>query len=415
MAQVKVTTIVATALFLYAAGTIADAGYMFSMATVVISLPFVSVAMAWLSLRHLRVERIVPAQAWVHQPAPMKLRVCASDPLPRLVLDVEEATNWIVGPEPGATVFSIPARETVEVAYEVTPTRRGVFELRSVVIGSHDPLGLVTLHRRVPALGTLVAYPVPERLSDTVFSGAERNDFEEAVSTRTRGGGMEPDGVRPYVPGDPLRRMHWKTVARTGRLHVIEFEDAGSLSARIILDCFKGGVAGDEPYTSFEYMIRAAASLAGEAARIGSIVELVCTQPTGLEGGPGRGPAHLRNLLDALAHVEAKAEVRLASVLPDLCGAVQRSTTVFIVTADADPALADAVGLFRATVSRVVVVWADRRIWVQDASVSTSRAEAAYTDDDFIGDLMARGAEVRYLDWSDDNHLLLEEVSYDSD
>jgi uncharacterized protein (DUF58 family) len=209
--------------------------------------------------------------------------------------------------------------------------------------------------------------------------------------------------------------MHWKTVARTGRLHVIEFEDAGSLSIRIILDCFKGGVVGEEPSTSFEYMVRAAASLAGEAVRIGSIVELICTQPTGLEGGRGRGPAHLRNLLDALAHVEAKGEERLASVLADLCGAVQRRTTVFLITGDADPTLADAVGLCRATASRVVVVWADRRLWEPKASVSASPAEAAYTHDDFIGDLMARGAEVRYLDWSDDNHLLLEEVIYDRD
>src|SRR5215510_4142187 len=42
---------------------------------------------------------------------------------------------------------------------------------------------------------------------------------------------------RPYVPGDDLRSIDWKILARTDKYHVKLFEDETNLRAHILLDC----------------------------------------------------------------------------------------------------------------------------------------------------------------------------------
>ena len=52
-------------------------------------------------------------------------------------------------------------------------------------------------------------------------------------------------GVRPYVPGDALRRVHWRTSARVGELMVKEVEDTDSPRLVIALDLGTGGPAAE--------------------------------------------------------------------------------------------------------------------------------------------------------------------------
>ena len=48
---------------------------------------------------------------------------------------------------------------------------------------------------------------------------------QAALGTRrspARGDGLELAELRPYVPGDQLRRMHWRATARTGSPYVAD-------------------------------------------------------------------------------------------------------------------------------------------------------------------------------------------------
>jgi uncharacterized protein (DUF58 family) len=41
-------------------------------------------------------------------------------------------------------------------------------------------------------------------------------------------------GVRPYVEGDPMRAIHWKSSARTGRLNSRLYDDSAESEAMIV-------------------------------------------------------------------------------------------------------------------------------------------------------------------------------------
>ena len=86
-------------------------------------------------------------------------------------------------------------------------------------------------------------------------------------------------GVRDYVPGDPVRRVHWPTTARRGDLVVKEVEEPGAPRLVIVLDLGGGGLAG-------EMAAGRAAWYAYEALRRGYEVVLATAEP----GGPVTAP-----------------------------------------------------------------------------------------------------------------------------
>jgi hypothetical protein len=60
--------------------------------------------------------------------------------------------------------------------------------------------------------------------------------FATASSRLTRGGGDTVRTVRPYVPGDPARLVHWPTSARRGELVVREHEPPPAVGIAIVVD-----------------------------------------------------------------------------------------------------------------------------------------------------------------------------------
>src|SRR5205823_1768934 len=76
--------------------------------------------------------------------------------------------------------------------------------------------------------------------------------------------GSELHSVREHVEGESLRRVHWPSTARRGRLMVREVEDSPRDEIAVLLDADPRAVCGE----SFDLQVRAAASiLAGYVSR----------------------------------------------------------------------------------------------------------------------------------------------------
>jgi uncharacterized protein (DUF58 family) len=117
--------------------------------------------------------------------------------------------------------------------------------------------------------------------------------LEEASSSRhgveggaRAGTGLDYIGVRDYRPGDAMRAVHWRSVARTGRLIVREFEDETHRAVALVL---AGEDAGEAPDSAFEALVTAAASIARVASGRGHRVDLIRPGAYLRDSGPGAG------------------------------------------------------------------------------------------------------------------------------
>ncbi len=412
MSHVKLTTIVTTAVFLAAAGTVANGWQLYFMAGIVLSLPLASAAIARLSLMNLVVERVLPPHAWVGEDIPITLRIRARDSWPRIGMQVRETVgDYLENVDEHPSVFDIPPRATAEAQYHVKAAKRGVYNLEALEIGAHDPLGLFVLELSQPAYQQLEVLPVPEPLPYVEAMGFDQQQYHDVPYAVVRGSGMDPHGVRQYMPGDPLRRMHWKTVARTGEFHVIEFEEPRAVSVTIVLDCFEGGNHGTGPTSSFELLVRTAASLADMAIRQGSEVCLICTDPTGVAEEPGRGQQHLLAMLSSLARVQPAARTRIGSSLEHVRRQVMPGSTVFVLTGDTDEELVEAVHLLRAQGAFPAVFWADPSAFSGGSLLSDALARLGWhgtADANFKDSLLATQVAMFTVELSERGTLLVE-------
>jgi uncharacterized protein (DUF58 family) len=122
--------------------------------------------------------------------------------------------------------------------------RRGVYTVLRFELRSSAPLGVFVRARTVRAVlpYELTVSPrpstVPASIAPVADARRERpNDAPVALaSASSPGGGDTVRAVRPYVPGDAARLVHWPTSARRGSLVVREHEPPPTVGIAIVVD-----------------------------------------------------------------------------------------------------------------------------------------------------------------------------------
>jgi uncharacterized protein (DUF58 family) len=114
----------------------------------------------------------------------------------------------------------------------VGPLSRGPVDATTWVVEASDPMGLFRYRRRNPDAEVALVLP---RFTSLV-ARSEVRELEASVAAPRAGSGTEMFGVREYRPGDPLRRIHWRSSARHGELIVREYEPPGVQTLGIFCD-----------------------------------------------------------------------------------------------------------------------------------------------------------------------------------
>jgi len=149
--------------------------------------------------------------------------------------------------------------------------RRGVYSALRVEVRGSSPLG-VFVRRRVlvvPLGATLSVAPRPLRMTwrpEVVPVDSARDAHQVAP----RLGGDAVRSVRPYVPGDPARLVHWATSARRASLVVRELEPPPQLGLAIVVDLRAGGGQAEDAASRAAGLARAVLVGGGECVLVTS-------------------------------------------------------------------------------------------------------------------------------------------------
>lgn len=190
--------------------------------------------------------------------------------------------------------------QEARVTVEMVPLRRGIIRLDDLRLLMPDPFGLFQRCRKATApASTLTVLPRRFPLPPIEMPGGAAFKISGETNTNTIGNSGEFVGLRDYRPGDPLRQIHWKSWARTGRPIVKELEDTHYPRYGLIVDT----LSCDRTDHQFEEVISVAASFAASLDTHESLLDLMFIKNEAHMVTAGRGIERAEKLLEVLAGV----------------------------------------------------------------------------------------------------------------
>lgn len=215
------------------------------------------------------------------------------------------------GTFPAAGAEAVPGGTAMTMVYPISGVRRGLASLGPLQLTTSDPFGLFA---RTDELGdvtpiTIVpaVLPLPRLADRTGRAGGTAQ-----TSSHRLGQGTDNLSPRRYVPGDSMRRIHWRATAHRGDLMVRQEEQESSPDALVVLD--RAGARwqsadGGTDLDGFDRAVTACASIAVHLVDQGFAVDVV--DATGVLIGRLRGAEDERDgLLVSLAGTSPRSGER---------------------------------------------------------------------------------------------------------
>jgi hypothetical protein len=286
--------------------------------------PFVGSLGGRLFARGLRMTRALPTIGTVGDKIEGRLHFTNSAVWPSFLARAQagECEGVALQSEAEYLVPLLRPRVTVHFAPSWQLMRRGVWELPAAQAGVFDPLGLWQSLVPRTELHTITVLPRPIPIARLGFlagslSGSPSPQHAASVAEAT-----DFHGIRAWRPGDSVRRVHWKSTARTGITHIIEWEETFASDITLLLD-----VQSLQAQTRdwFESAVTLAASIAAHVLENGHRFDVFCWQLSDDGGEPALAHHQSRtvNTLNEALLFLARLQTLPAAPLPELANSLK--------------------------------------------------------------------------------------------
>ena len=186
-----------------------------------------------------------------------------------LLLDLPEG---LVAEAPNPILIRLERGERRELEVPLLCRHWGTYQVGAVVWRVQDAFGLLVYEGRAGEPQWLKVYPRGETLQ-RLLRPLETQAFSGNQVARNRGEGIEFADLRPFTPGDRIRRVNWRATARRGEPWVNEMHPERNADVVLFLDTF--AEARREDLGTLDIGVRAAAALASlylqEKDRVGVV------------------------------------------------------------------------------------------------------------------------------------------------
>ncbi|MDP6501863.1 MAG: DUF58 domain-containing protein, partial [Dehalococcoidales bacterium] len=293
-------------------------------------------------------------------------------PLPWIQIDdmVSSEVSFLKGkttPSPDTTgvflsnFFSLGWYHKVKRRYPMHCLQRGYFAFGPSRIRSGDIFGFFSREMEVKQMDYLMVYPKIVSLEKLGILSKQplgdirtrRHIFEDPVLT---------SGIRDYNSGDSLKRIHWKSTARLGKLQVKVFEPTTITDMGIFLDVrtIKPALGGGVPEL-LELAILTTAAIANRAMTDGYRVGLYVNQHKRFVDEPIRVPPsqhtdQMRLILEALAYTHSYETMPITRLVQRESRNLPWGSTVVVISAMPESAILSALVEMKRTGRSVVLI-----------------------------------------------------------
>ncbi len=257
----------------------------------------------------------------------------------RLRAQVRDGWRPSAGAAPARSFTSVPAGLSVTLTTTLTPARRGDVTAGYVTLRSLGPLGLAGRQRNLTAPWTVRVLPpflsrkhLPAKLS-------RLRELDGQYRSLIRGQGSEFDSLRPYVLGDDVRSIDWRSSARRGDVLVRTWRPERNRRVLIVLDTGRGSAGRIGGITRLDASMDAALLLAALAVQAGDHVDLIAADRRirAMVTGEGRNTV-LAAITSELALLEPELTEPDLTLVTATALSIARQRCLVVLMTDLNPA-----------------------------------------------------------------------------
>ncbi len=249
----------------------------------------------------------------------------------------------------------LPGGDTARAAYRLPTARRGLVPVGPLTVELSDPFGLARLTRQAAPRLEITVFPAVADVVPVTSAGMRDPHSGSEHPTGLSRHGDDFHGLRPYVVGDDLRRVHWPSTARHDDLMVRQDELPWQGRVTLLLDVRRSAMRPD----ALEAAVSFAASLVLASWKHRDTLRLLASD--GRDSGSGVSHHHVDAILEYLATVEATSTGSLRSAL-DLLARPGSGGALVAVLGQTGPVELESLGRLRRRFSRVDAVVVGERL-----------------------------------------------------
>ncbi|HWV34362.1 MAG TPA: DUF58 domain-containing protein [Thermomicrobiales bacterium] len=235
------------------------------------------------------------------------------------------------------TMFSLGMYERVSHRYVLDCYRRGWHRLGPVRLTANDPFGMTAREREIDDREGVLVYPRIVPITQLVVPARQPlGDFKPAAPLVEDP--MRMSGVRPYVPGDSPKRIHWRATARTGDMQTRVFEPSATPVAAVFLDTITFSHLWEGQNSDLlELSVTVAASLAQQMLEGKHQVGMYANAPIpnrsrSVRIPPGRRPGQFTRILEELAMLIPAFGERIEKMISEELPRLPWGASIVIIT-----------------------------------------------------------------------------------
>ncbi len=151
--------------------------------------------------------------------------------------------------------------------------------------------------------------------------------------SRRVGAGIEFSQYRGYGPGDDIRLLDWKMLARSGRYYIKQSEIDTHTSVKFIMDASKSMRHTEDGMSKMDYAKVLTASLAHLAQNQGDAIGLYALNDKRLQQlRPSVSKRHFQRFLHSLVHIDAQGKWPVNTVAFDKLHDRRQKELLFFIT-----------------------------------------------------------------------------------
>jgi uncharacterized protein (DUF58 family) len=225
-------------------------------------------------------------------------------------------------------------RRRGEVQFETAPLRRGRYQFQKTDCSTSDIFGLFEHRGTFEQPLDIQVLPRTVELKDwRLFRRSQRGVFQHTFNSLWARETTQIDGVREYIHGDRLSRIHWNATAKTGQWKSKEFEREALPRVVFVLD---RNAASYMVAEQFELAVSVAASLLELTIAKGMPFGFVSSGQTSYWFGEGRTPVSRNEVLQHLVDVECDGKETLSDLLCKVAERYEPGIHIVIIGSSTD-------------------------------------------------------------------------------